>query len=165
MLRLLRCGYLHLTLSLFIVTACAPSLDSDNGCASLSDVPPQEMRLWLAQGCYLGWDSESRVLKATQSDSYAQIFINPELQGSLAHGYDRHPVGAGAVRVMYEPDQETVWGYALSLKVAHESDEDWFWFESFEHQEEPKVSGFAASGCIGCHATGVDFVQSEWPLR
>ena len=74
-------------------------------------------------------------------------------------------MGSAAVRVMYRDDQETVWGYALSLKAVDENEEAWFWLEQLEHQEETKTESFTADGCTGCHSSGVDFVQSNWPLR
>ena len=148
-----------------LLASCASEVEVTEPCRVLGDVHADELPGWLEDGCYRSWDAESGVLQATKSDGHAQVFINPLLSESLTDGNETHPVGSAAVRVMYLEDQETVWGYALSVKMNKGEAADWFWFEHFGHHDEPKTSGFGVSGCIGCHSEGVDFVQSSWPLR
>jgi hypothetical protein len=177
----------HATIRLSLVfymcacMACMPVSDTNNmahlpteisevahNCMVLSEInlfEINEIKKWLTQGCYLKWDSESDILQATASDSYAQIFINPILRESLINQNTTHPLYSAAVRVMYQVDQESIWGYAVSLKTMNDHNEDWFWFEQLEHQEQAKTATFRATNCIGCHTLGMDLVQSVWPLR
>lgn len=157
---------LWLCLSVLSVASCISEVDQlGDACAPLEDLQPEGLRAWLEEGCYTAWAAESGVLQATKSDGYAQIYINPALQQSLTANNTVHPRGSAAVRVMYLADKETLWGYALSMKTTNGPSEAWFWFEHFQHHEEPKTAEFGASGCAGCHASGADFVQSTWPLR
>ena len=148
-----------------LVVSCASEAEVIERCDPLGEVQVADLRVWLEDGCYEAWDAESGVLQATKSDGHAQIFINSTLRESLMKSNAIHPVGSAAVRVMYLPDKETVWGYAFSMKTETNGAEDWFWFEHFDHHEEPKTAGFGVSGCTGCHSEGADFVQSSWPLR
>ena len=156
---------LWLAVHILSLAACVTSVEPHEPCGDVADVPSGELKAWLDAGCFDGWEAESGVLQATMSDGHAQVFINPVLAQSMVDGNALHPVGSAAVRVMYLPDLETVWGYALAVKSSHGGQDDWFWFEHFEHHEEPTVSSHDASGCQGCHASGADFIQSHWPLR
>ena len=157
----------HLWMGLAVVlhSACITPEPVAESCEPVHEVAAEGLKAWLDAGCFETWTSESEVLQATMSDGHAQVFINPVLADSLASSMPEHPVGSAAVRVMYLPDRETVWGYALSVKADHVKNGEWFWFEHFEHHDTPTVSGHDASGCTGCHSGGADFVQSTWPLR
>jgi hypothetical protein len=154
-----------LCLSVLLAQACIPGLDEALDCPPLSDTSTPALEAWFAQKCYVEWDAESGVLPATMSDGHAQIFINPTLRDSLVERGAIHPLGSAAVRVIYMTDKQTVWGYALSLKTTDGAGAGWFWYERFVNTEAPKTATLGASGCTGCHASGVDFVQSSWPLR
>ena len=154
-----------LCLGALLFQGCIPAADEDPLCPPLSDTSTPSLEAWFAQGCYEAWDAESGVLPATMSDGQAQIFVNPTLRDSLEAHATTHPLGAAAVRVIYEADAQTVWGYALSLKTTHDGDQRWFWYERFVNAETPKTASFDANGCTGCHESGTDFVQSGWPLR
>ena len=147
-----------------LLTLCASCVHEEapsTPCEALDAEAPEAIVHWIDQDCYVSWQSESRVLQATMSDSHAQIFVNPLLSGSLRQGEARHPDGAAAVRVIYHPDKTTVLGHALAFKTSG----NWFWFEHLRSQAQPGVATFDAGQCTDCHATGEDFIHSRWPLR
>ena len=157
--------WLGLCLSGFALSGCASEFSGEGACSPPAEATAQALDAWLTLGCFTAWDAESEVLRATKSDSYAQIFINPTLSESLSQQNATHPVGSLAVRVIYLADKVTLWGHAVSLKASEGDAQGWFWFERFEEQEGPKTASFEAPGCTGCHGSGVDFVHSAWPLR
>ena len=81
---------------------------------------------------------------------------------SLHQRQSSHPIGSVGIREMYEPDLTTARGFGLVVKTA----EGWYFYEVFGALEgtAPAVSEYAAPGCLGCHAGGVDFVRSQVPL-
>src|SRR5439155_1403147 len=64
-----------------------------------------------------------------------RIFYEPLLLDSLRAHKAEHPAGAAAVVELYAADHATRIGWAVSVKVAAQSDGGfgWFWMEALDH--------------------------------
>ncbi len=136
------------------------------GCTSgpICAEPPRDgptLAEWLADRCYLDWAGEDAVRPSDMAAGGARVFVNPALDRSSAFGRDVHPVGAAAVREIYHEDLRTLRGWAVAVKVADAGDDDdWLWAERWV-DSGTTVARRGAPGCVGCHRTGTDFVQSR----
>ncbi|MEM6990752.1 MAG: cytochrome P460 family protein [Myxococcota bacterium] len=150
--------------------AAAASTGCVDAAAISEDVPrdPEPLQRWLAAGEYEDWESESAVF-VNDNGIAARIFVDPSLAQSLEEGRRQHPVGATAVREIYEPDQTTLMGWAAVVKLRDDDGGagEWLWFEVFETDPDadPLVAESAAPGCVTCHDAAADAVQSAFPLR
>jgi cytochrome c553 len=98
-----------------------------------------------------------------------RVFLNDTLAASMEAGNAEHPIGATAVKEMYEHDG-TLAGWAVETKTHGDSasGDGWFWYEvtSTTDGSNPVAIGNGVSGCAGCHTSGGrDFVLSTYPLR
>jgi hypothetical protein len=94
----------------------------------------------------------------------ARVYLSPALADSLRSGATEHPVGAAAVRELIAEGSDVPTGWALNHKLeSGVGANGWSFYEvySTDADAEPLVFERAASGCIGCHADGVDFVRIE----
>ncbi|MEZ4382301.1 MAG: hypothetical protein R3A79_13195 [Nannocystaceae bacterium] len=117
---------------------------------------------WLRGYGYREWSAPSQATPTGERGG-ARILLNQALSASLAADAPRHPIGAAAVRELYEADLETLKGLALMVKVGDgdgnaEEGGAWLWYETFAVAEAgpPTVAERGAPGCVGCHAAGVD---------
>jgi hypothetical protein len=131
--------------------------------------PPAEdaavIQDWLRSGAYLDWEVFDPPLKEGMAAG-ARVYLSPTLVDSMRSGATVHPVGSAAVRELTDEDSDTAIGWALNHKRDAGADADtWSFYEVFstDADAEPLVFERAASGCIGCHAEGVDFVRLELP--
>jgi hypothetical protein len=135
--------------------------------------PPADVEAigaWLRGDGYRGWVPQSEA-RPTGDHGGARIFLNQALDASLAAEARRHPLGAAAVREIYEPDLVTLKGLALMVKVADDPDvaddegHNWLWYETFAVAEDgaPTVAERGAPGCVGCHEAGDDLVIRPAP--
>jgi len=129
---------------------------------------PEALHSWLLDGGHLQWTAESSVHKSTLGDGGPRVFLNDALVDSLSAGNAVHPVGAAAVREMYEPDMVTPHGFGVLIKIDEtgQGAADWYFYETFQMESGApfSISQTGAPGCVGCHQDGVDFVQSNLPL-
>ena len=117
---------------------------------------------WLTAGHYLNWACESTVHDQRSPSPHGKnrICSNALLSG---HGTaDEYPVGAAAVKELYNPAGDTVTGYAVSRHTsAGTTGANWYW------AIPGAVSGVGLPGsgaemmCVGCHtAAGSDAQHS-----
>ena len=128
---------------------------------------PSQIHAFLSAGEYLHWTSESSVLESANG-SGRRVFLNPDQAVSMAESRGLSTLGSAAVREMYGPSGEEQIGWAVAVKVATEGlPSDWFFYETFDldSPENHTVASRGAPGCIGCHSTGTDYIQSTYPLR
>ncbi|MGF1465640.1 MAG: cytochrome P460 family protein [Sandaracinaceae bacterium] len=96
-----------------------------------------------------------------------RVFLSPALAASLEAGNEAHPAGAGAVKEMFNAQDELV-GWAVEVKVQDDSagGAGWFWYEvtSTEADAEPVASGTGVALCVGCHGPGRDYVLTSYPF-
>jgi hypothetical protein len=131
--------------------------------------PPTEdaaaIQEWLRSGAYLDWEVFDPPPKEGMAAG-ARVYLSPTLADSLRSGSTIHPVGAAAVRELTDQGSDTPTGWALTHKLDPGAGADtWSFYEVFSTQAdaEPLVFERAASGCVGCHAEGVDYVRLELP--
>jgi hypothetical protein len=82
---------------------------------------------------------------------------------SFEAGNHEHPIGAAAIAELYAYDGRTLNGWAVSNKLAHDSEggQNWYWFENAsDHAASAAEQGVGNGLCLGCHGNGVDFVMS-----
>ncbi len=130
------------------------------------DVPVSDAELlaWCESGEYLDYAGESAPHDSGGPHfGDVQVFVNPELQGSLDAGNPTHPVGAASVKELYG-DGDTVLGWSVMVKVAEgEGGDTWYWWEVFEG--DTLIDGVGKSACTGCHGSGTDHFRTAWPLE
>lgn len=163
------------------------SSTSTGGMALPSDAqtPPQggvpEMKAWLATGDYKKWHCEKAEHVAKDPSPHGVNFIcsNDKLAGAGASG--PFPVGAAAVKELWDKIGGAVIGYAVYVKTNADSANgtNWYWYE-----DNPMINpaggvvadGYGTSGnpkdvCVACHvkagsgfaATARDFVFTQVP--
>ncbi len=129
-------------------------------------------------------DEVEDVLKAIEDDSYAsweaesephppvgtsphpgevRTFFNAALAGSMGAGNTEHPVGSAAIKESWV--QGELAGWFAEVKVAEGSGpETWYWWSDLGGVDA--LGGEASvAGCVGCHAAGVDYVTTAYPLE
>jgi hypothetical protein len=141
------------------------------GCeqAEADEVVPDDSDLsaiqaWLESGAYLEWERHDPP-PAPGMTGGARVYLSPELAASLRSGAAIHPQGSAAVREIVDANDPSIMiGWALNHKLeAGEGGDTWLFYEVFstELDAEPLVAERGATGCVGCHAEGRDFVLSQ----
>ena len=116
-----------------------------------------ELSQFLHAGSYRSFPGEPAVHPSTgPHGGGVRTYLNPSLQASLVGGSAQHPVGAAAVKELY--DDDALIGWAVLVKVQEDGPEDqrYYWFE--ELNNKVVISGRDKSVCTNCHSGGVDFV-------
>ena len=133
-------------------------------------VPPvvdAELQAWLAARSYTDFLPESGAHdSAGPHGDRVRTFLNRRLAGSLADCADSHPVGAAAVKELFDGD--VVDGWAVMVKTQPGPGADaWYWYEVFSTAPDADApySGQAHETCTGCHDGGLDAVRTRWPLQ
>ena len=129
-------------------------------------VPAQSGALFsfLQQGGYRRFEAESAP-HPSSVHRRVRTFVNSALATSLAQGGGDHPVGAAAVKELFDGDGRPG-GWAVSVKLAQTGDDsDWYWYETRDATsgDEP-TEGRGVAACSGCHMSGTDFVLVRYPL-
>jgi hypothetical protein len=118
---------------------------------------------WLESDAYGGWMAESAAhVSAGPHGSTVRTFVNDALAAGLADGAASQPIGAAAVKELYDADDELI-GWAVMVKVADDGGDGWYWYERAGSTEY--ADGTGERLCTGCHSSGVDFVRTPWPLQ
>ncbi len=160
------------------------------GCGSdstddTSELPPTSGRVdieaWLADGAYQSWECEAEAHPARSPSPHGinRICSNAALSG---HGDGEFPVGAAAVKELYDDAGDTIIGYAVSRHVeAGTTGASWYWYERvpLDHPAPHDDNGVVADGngdsgpelaiCAACHMgagsdaehSGHDFVYTQ----
>ena len=103
--------------------------------------------------------------------SPVRVFLSDDLDASLAAGNASHPAGSSVVKEMYMQDGTTLQGWAVAIKTQEDSagGNGWFWYEVVSTTDPTQLGGGEAGNgiplCTGCHASGRDFVLSDYPLQ
>lgn len=121
-----------------------PQLPPTNGAALLP---------WLQQGDYLAWTAESLIHPSGgPHGGDVRTYFNDALIASLADEAASHPAGAASVKELYRNSTE-VMGWAVSVKVATDSDggAGWYWYELIGTSVFADSVG--AGICVSCHRT------------
>lgn len=133
-------------------------------------VPPTTdaaLQAWLAAGEYAAFLPESGIHDSAGPHGGAvRTFVNRALAGSLTSCASSHPVGAAAVKELY--DEGVLDGWAVMVKTEDGTGAArWFWYEVFSTAADatPAFTGQGHDTCTGCHDGGLDAVRTRWPLQ
>ena len=116
-----------------------------------------ELDKYLEAGDYKDFLSESEVHASTgPHGNGVKTYFTDSLQESLLAGNSEHPIGAAAIKELYDGD--TIDGWAVLVKVRDDGPEElrYYWYEILggtiyaDGEDEP--------GCSDCHSGGKDFV-------
>ena len=128
----------------------------------------EELFVFLQAGGYLDFPKESAIHASTGPHFGTVLtFLNPTLEASLAAGNAEHPIGSAAVKELYKNGPD-VGGWAVMVKTQATSDggQGWYWYETVKVTEsDPGYAGQGIPLCFNCHASGIDFVRSPYPLQ
>lgn len=160
------------TMSRRTAAAVQPSAETQ----PVSTVVPMEgqaLFAYLQSGAYQSFEAretESHPSRGPHSKFGlpVRVFLDPTLDASLRDGQDVHPVGATAIKEMYD-DEGTLEGWAVMVKHGADSDggAGWFWYETTDTEDwtNTVAAGSGVPLCFGCHAGGTDFVLTGYPLK
>ena len=124
-----------------------------------------DLLAWLEAESYSGWASESAVHASSGPHGNVKIFINQTLDDSLGAANAEHPMGAAAVKELYDADSTTRIGWSVEIKTAADSNMgmNWYWFDY--KNDALNMEGMGLGTCTGCHASGADYVTVTYPLQ
>jgi hypothetical protein len=144
--------------------------DIDAGNAPAPGKPPPAdsaaLGQWLEEGAYLDFPSESAVHVSSGPHGFVKVFFNDVLVQSLEAGSSRHPIGAAAIKEVYDGLGGTVRGWAVAIKTADlGTKDDWYWYERVPRTRAATTSQNGAPVCVSCHQGGHDYVLTAFPLQ
>jgi hypothetical protein len=146
--------------------ACDPG-DAPTDAVSDEVAPddPAALQAWLVADAYAGYLAESGV-HGSATHTSVRTYVNRRLAESLATCASPHPVGATAVKELYDGDDLRGWAVMVKTQPAHGAGA-WYWYEVFDVTAggEPAVAGQGDGTCTGCHDAGLDAFRSRWPLQ
>lgn len=118
---------------------------------------------WLASLAYADWHAESAVHVSTgPHGDGVRTFFNDALFDSFEAGNAVHPIDAAVVKELYGDGE--IAGWAVMVKVADgEGGDTWYWYEVVG--ASTYADGTDVALCTGCHAVGVDQIQTPYPLQ
>ena len=165
-----------LVLLLVCVGCAAP--DEDDGLGGAGDgtemtadgpIPEeggQPLLDWLEGRGYAMWEAESG-LHDSSGPHFGNVrtYVNDVLLESLEAGNETHPVGSASVKELYGDEMGSVAGWSSMVKLEEDSagGDGWYWFERFGDSNFADAAG--AGACTGCHASGIDFFRTPFPLQ
>jgi hypothetical protein len=94
-----------------------------------------------------------------------RTYYNPILVEDLRAGRTAFHKKAAMVKELYLNGREPVGGYAVMRKVRRRSGDagrGWLFYETFDVATGEGIYGRGQPVCAGCHAAGVDFLQSPF---
>jgi hypothetical protein len=137
-----------------MLAACGP--------AAPGEVPVNdaELRAWVESAQYAQWAAEPDVHPGLGPHfGDVRVFVNEELERSLAAGTAPHPVASAAVKELYG-DGDEIRGWAVMVKVADGTEADtWYWWEVYDG--DTLIDRVGADVCESCHSDGVDRVLTD----
>lgn len=150
-----------------VLMAAALPLQAADG--TVPPAEPQALNRFLQAGTYKSWPRESAPHPSRGPHPVTVLtYLNPAMQASLAAGRKDHPAGSAIVKELFD-DQGKIRGWAVSIKTGAKSrlGKGWYWYEVLSPAANAKAD-YAGRGlllCSACHATGKDYVLSDFPLK
>ncbi|MBX2813892.1 MAG: hypothetical protein KTR25_18895 [Myxococcales bacterium] len=121
----------------------------------LSDeVPPQGEQAideWLATEAYLDWACELEPNTTREGVHGVNLVCSNNAVANNTEGDDPWPIGAAAVKELYDSDGLDIIGYAVSIKTEMDSagGSNWYWYEKIDGNLI--VDGLDERLCADCH--------------
>jgi hypothetical protein len=155
---------MRLLLALALAAGCAddPGPESFGDPVDDPQLPPRGSRDlldWVDAGHYLGWHCESAMHAPRPGSGHGPNRICSNDAIVAATGEGPYPVGAAAVKEVYN-DDGAIRVYAVYRKLeAAAGGESWYWFEG--DRDGNFANGAGDGTCTGCHAAAPrDFVYT-----
>ena len=119
---------------------------------------------WLEAGTYADWAAEPAPhVSAGPHGAGVRTFFNAALADAAAGGVDEYPVGAATVKELFD-GQGDLDGWAVMVKLElGQGGDGWYWYEILG--ASVYADGTGEELCTGCHAVGIDWVRTGWPLQ
>ena len=145
-------------ISLFALTffAACGAAPADAGLGDETQVPPTSgataVEAWLQKGLYKSWHCEAKNHAARSPSPHGinRICNNAKLTAQPV-GAGEYPVGAAAVKELYDADGGSIIGYAVEVHIsAGKETSNWYWYE-----RNPTLGAPAKNGSAGLVADGV----------
>lgn len=140
-----------------------------NPSANTSKVPAssEELFTYLQLGAYKAFSHESAPHASVGPHGQVRTYINPVLEASLSAENEAHPVGAAAVKELYEDGVVTGWAVYVKTQAESDGGNGFYWYEITNASDPSTViaDGQGEPVCTGCHAAGRDFTLSSFPLQ
>ncbi len=137
--------------------------DPTEGGEVLPPTNSDELLVWLQNGEYEWWPSDS--LHDSNGPHFGQVqtFFNPALHDSFEADEPMHPAGAATVKRLYGNGNAT--GWAVMVKIQDDSDNGngWYWYEYYNGSTYADGTGVGL--CTNCHSGGKDYVLTPFPLQ
>lgn len=138
------------------LAACtdAPTSPTTGDRLDAPQLPPRgaaDLDAWLAAGYYKDWHCEPtpHAARAPSPHGTNRICSNDAI--ATATGTGAYPVGAAAVKELYDEAGASVAKRAVYRKLADGTDgSNWYWFEG--DRATAAVDGAGVAACVGCHA-------------
>lgn len=137
--------------------------------ASTAETPPpvesEALAAWLERGEYEPFTSERAVHASAGPHRFVKVFLNESLAASLGADDAVHPVGAAAIKELYDRPGGALTGWAVAIKTAdNQVKEDWLWYERTKGSAAPSTNRNGQPICASCHEAGRDYILTEFPL-
>ncbi len=148
--------------SIFAQTDVETSVEAD-------EVPTSADALfsYLQSGDYTSFKSESQVHPSQGPHGSVRTYVNPVLEQSLASFSGSHPVGAAAVKELYNEGELTGWAVYVKTQAESGGGNGFYWYEVFSTTDagSPAADGMGVQPCTACHQAGQDFTLTQYPLQ
>jgi hypothetical protein len=112
----------------------------------------KDVEAWLAKGYYKSWHCESaqHAARGPSVHGINRICNNAKITAQPA-GPGEYPVGAAAVKELYDAAGTSIIGYAVEVHVsAGKTTANWYWYE-----RDPSAGAPAKNGSAGLIADGI----------
>jgi len=155
--------YCALGVALSLMAASVVAMDA------VPPTEPQALNRFLQAGTYKNWPRESAPHPSRGPHPVTVLtYLNPAMQASLAAGNKDHPAGSAIVKELFD-DKGKIRGWAVSVKTEAKSrlGKGWYWYEVLSPEAGARAD-YAGQGlllCSACHATGRDYVLTDFPLK
>ena len=127
-----------------------PTVPAGNDGTQVATTEPG-LRAFTRDGLYTSWVHEPARHASAGPHATVQIYFNDKYLGARRAGSYPMPVGAMAVKEIYDDAGKRV-GFAVAIKTAAgEGAPTWTWWEALGDPPASGVYGIAASVCEGCH--------------
>jgi hypothetical protein len=153
---------MHRHIISFALVAATLSLSSctDPGPSTLGDptddpqVPPRgstDLDTWIAAGFYKDWSCEPAPHAARSPSPHGMNRICSNAAIATTAADEPFPIGAAAVKEIYNSSGTAITQFAVYRKLADGTDGDnWYWFEG--NSDSVAANGTGIGGCVGCHS-------------
>jgi hypothetical protein len=145
----------------------APNRDPFDATADATAAPPAEPAAiydWLQSGDYRDWDHAPGISAGLNQTGH-RVYLNDlaDRPGSQ--------IGAAGVRELYDGTSQAARQIGWSVVIKTHDDrlepaQNWYFYETFDLDDADAfaIAGHAANGCVACHSSTPDIIQSQRPL-